>query len=102
MLGIGLPIELLEEVLMKSFVLMHVPFYKGTHQSIQNKTVYKTLTSVCSTWRSVPKHKRGFAKTLRVQHDKRHNLGESLHIYEVHIVNYRVYRVYRVYREPSL
>jgi len=76
---LDLPIELLEQVLMKSFGLMHVPFYKRTRQSIQHKTVYEILSSVCSTWRTVPKHRRWFARTLRVQHDKLDNLSEYLH-----------------------
>jgi len=83
---LSLPIELLEQLLMKSFVLMHVPIYKRTLQSIQSKTVYEILSSVCATWRTVPKHRRWFARTLRVQHDKLDNLGEYLHNYAVDIV----------------
>jgi len=84
-----LPIELMEQVLLKSFVLKHVPLYKRTHQSRNHKTVYETLTSVCSTWRTVPKHRRWFAQALRVQHDKLNNLGEYLgymYSYVVYIV----------------
>jgi len=83
---LGLPIELFEQVLIKSFVLKHVPLYKKTHRSIQNQTVYETLTSVCATWKTVPRHRRWFASTLRVQHDKLDNLGEYLHCYAVDIV----------------
>jgi len=86
-----LPIELMEQVLMKSFVLKHVPFYKRTHQSRNHKTVYETLTSVCATWRTVPKCRPWFAQTLRLQHDKLENLGEYLHCHAVNIVVFCLY-----------
>jgi len=71
--------ELMEQVLMKSFVLKHVCLNNRTHQSIQNKAVFENLSSVCVTWRKVPKLRRGFANTLRAQYDKLDNLSEYMY-----------------------
>jgi len=89
----------MKQVLIKSFVLMHVPLYKRTQQSIENTSAYETLTSVCSTWRTVPQqNRRWFTRTWlvyhaervchdqRVQYDKFVKLGESLYRYVVDIL----------------
>jgi len=62
-----LPHEVMEQVLLKSFILKNVLVYKMKCKAEQ--FVYADLSSVCSTWRIVLTKRPWFCKTLQAQLD---------------------------------